>query len=526
MKPILNKLSSFKSSPYPNSTIQTSDGKYAYVTDTGILKPYIDSNLSTNCNTPIITISGPFDSLNNLMGSPMIPNQSCGNELKYILSTPSPNTPINEYISIGQVGYVDYDSVLHTISKDSIQYTTTYNTIQNINITGDNMTDCSTQPKPIQYNDYVYITFDDLVGFMNNSSIFEFSKNASTGFYLRPLSFTDPGGPIKYGDQVIIAASNISLSSPCGIWGCKVASMNTSNYLMEFTSGTNSFYFQPPIGSKFNIGDPIMYNNAVTIAFSSDTTNTDNCGWYGCYVAKINASKKIEFAMGKNGKDNKNSFTIRSSLKPTDSSNNCNVDELSAQCNSDPNCNGFIYSPINNTWQPLNTIQTFTESNQPNSYYIRQPIVDLSDSSCIPNTILPVDTTLFNHYPVGSQIVNDQTGQCMIDDEFIDNYLNDVESILDRQQKNYQQMLDKYNSIYTNNQSMEQTIHDNSKHIQEKLNQYYQIQNQLKQKKSSDVYNAQENDNTILYDQSSAQSTIWKTMSIIGIICIVVILLK
>lgn len=526
MDTILTKLSTFKPAPYKNSTIRTSDGKYAYVTNTGILKPYEDSNLSPNCNTNIVDVSNPFLSLNFPVASPMIPNQSCGNELKYILSTPTSSTPIDDYVSIGEVGFVDYNSVLHTISKDSLQYTSKYSISNNISITGDNMLDCSKQPSPIQYNDYVYITHENLVGFMNNNSICEFSKSATTGFYLRPLSFTDPGGPIKYGDQVVIAASNVSISSSCGVWGCKVASMNTSNYLMEFTSGINPFYFQPPIGSKYNIGDVIMYNNPVTIAFSSDTTNTSNCGWYGCYVAKLNRSKKIEFSMGKNGKDNKTSFTIRSSLKPLDSTNICNVDELTSQCNNDPNCNGFIYSPINNTWQPLNSISTFSQSNQPNSIYIRQPVVDSSDSSCLPDTIIPVDTSLFNHYPVGTQIVNDMTGQCMIDQEFLDNNLNDINSIFNRQKSNYDKMIHKYNSIFSNNQSKESTIHSNAKNIEHKLDDYYTIQDQLNQHLSNPTYSQLEQDNVVIYDQQYAHSKVWQSLSIVGIICVIVILMK
>ncbi len=530
MKPVLNKLSTIKASPYTNSTIHTSDDKYAYVTNTGILKPYVDTPISSNCNTPMVEVSGNLSSLNYPFGTPMIPSQSCGNELKYIMSMPTVNTPLDDYISVGQVGYVDYNSILHTITSDSIQYNTNYNTVNQLPITGTNMLDCSTQPSPVKYGDYVYITHDDLVGFMNNSSICEFSKTATTGFYLRPLAFTDPNGPIKYGDQVVIAASNTSLSSSCGIWGCKVASMNTENYLMEFTSGVNSFYFQPPIGSKFNIGDPIMYNNAVTIAFSSDTTNTSNCGWYGCYVAKLNRSKKIEFMMGKKGKDNKTSFTIRSSLTPVDATNACDINDLQSSCNNDPNCNGFIYSPINNTWQPLTTSSingsTFIESNQPTSLYMKQPFVDISDSSCPTDTIQPIDTTLFNHYPVGTQLVHDATGQCMVDSEYIDQYLNDIDSIMSRQKDNYDRMLNKYNTIYSNNQSMEQSIHSNSMDIQHKLNEYYQIDKELKKKQNNDVYQAQETDNTILYDQQFANGKIWEIMSIIGIICVVVILLK
>jgi hypothetical protein len=530
MNPVLNKLSTFKASPYTNSTIHTSDNQYAYVTNTGVVKPYGDTPLSSNCNAPIVEVSGNLSSLNYPFGTSMIPSQSCGNELKYIMSMPTVNTQLNDYISVGQVGYVDYNSILHSITPDSIQYTTNYNTVNDLYITGNNMQDCSTQPTPVQYNDYVYITQDNLVGFMNNSSICEFSKTATTGFYLRPLSFTDPPSPIKYGDQVVIAASNISISSPCGIWGCKVASMNTVNHLMEFTSGIHSFYFQPPIGSTFNIGDPIMYNNAVTIAFTPDTTDTSNCGWYGCYVAKLNRSNKIEFTMGKQGKDNQSSFTIRSSLKPVDASNACNMNDLTSACNDDPNCNGFIYSPVNNTWQPLTTAaingSTFIESNQPTSLYMKQPFVDISDSSCTNDTIQPVDTALFNHYPYGTQLVHDGTGQCMIDSEFIDQYMNDVDSIMSRQKQNYDRMLHRYDSIYSNNQSMEQTIHSNSMDIEDKLNQYYRLDQELKKKQKNGLYQAQEEDNTIKSNQQFANGKVWEAISIIGIICVVVILLK
>jgi hypothetical protein len=76
---------------YAGKNIQTSDGKTAYITQTGIAKPYnsVDSLSNTNgCTTSLEQIGSAWGDMGIPVGSLMVDGQSCGNETSYVQSRP------------------------------------------------------------------------------------------------------------------------------------------------------------------------------------------------------------------------------------------------------------------------------------------------------------------------------------------------------------------------------------------------------------------------------------------------------
>ena len=71
--------------------IQTTDGFAAYITSTGVAKPYKsikDLNNKNGCTTKIDRIITTWGDMGFPVGSLMVEGQSCGNETKYIRSNP------------------------------------------------------------------------------------------------------------------------------------------------------------------------------------------------------------------------------------------------------------------------------------------------------------------------------------------------------------------------------------------------------------------------------------------------------
>ena len=113
---------------------------------------------------------------------------------------------------------------------------------------------------------------------------------ASEGFYLRSFNDSNKTGPIKYGEKIAIAYSGNSGDTPnCGLYGCRVAKMETSpkdEHYMRFVHGNDAkpFYIRPTDPTKN--GTDIRYGDEVKIAYTDHGYNTTNCGWYGCRVAR------------------------------------------------------------------------------------------------------------------------------------------------------------------------------------------------------------------------------------------------
>ena len=153
---------------YAGKNIQTTDGKTAYMTKTGVAKLYTSVNDLTNkngCTTTIDRIDAKWGDMGVPVGSLMVNGQSCGNETSYVQSTPPqptfdwqyyiktypdlkltteqqakdhwnstgihqgllPNATILSFMpNLGKIGYIDINTTIHTVPKQAYKYTGKY----------------------------------------------------------------------------------------------------------------------------------------------------------------------------------------------------------------------------------------------------------------------------------------------------------------------------------------------------------------------------------------------------------------
>jgi hypothetical protein len=281
---------------YAGKNIQTSDGLNCYITKTGIAKPYNSPLTNTNgCTTAIERINSTWKDMGLPLGSFMAQGQSCGNETSYVQSMPPkttfdwkfyiksnpelnltteqqaydhwksagihkgllPNSSILTSMSnVGKIGYVDINTTLHHVPKESVAYTGQYNVFNEGNVTGNQMQDCTIPPPNVKYGDQLVIKYGTQFGSMNQQSILEFGKN-KTKIFLRPPIGEEGlnGTPIKYGDRVAFAISSSNVNTPdCGWWGCKVGFINNETHMLSFGPGgknVNTFIIVSPPGTNY-----------------------------------------------------------------------------------------------------------------------------------------------------------------------------------------------------------------------------------------------------------------------------------
>lgn len=280
----LNKVNQFISSKnYANKGIRTKDGKLAYVTSTGVTKPFTSLESSkivgANCPNEFVQVDQTWQNLGFPVGSLMQNGQSCGNEGKYVRGEPPttdfdwkfylqnngdlpaagltteqqatshwnsngkaegrvPNATIFSSMgSLGKVGYVDIDTVFHSVTPT---YSGQYSSFPNrTNITGTAMTDCSTPAPFLKYGDTVILMQNNQTGSLNSSSLLQFGSG-KTNLFLRPPPGDDRTGiVIKSGDTICISSSSSSYTNDCGWWGCKVAKISEQNQLL-FSAGSST----------------------------------------------------------------------------------------------------------------------------------------------------------------------------------------------------------------------------------------------------------------------------------------------
>lgn len=295
---------------YASSNIKSSDGKLAYVTATGVSKPYPSMDVysktagKNNCGGNFIQLQPKWDDLGFPVGSLMKSGQSCGYENSYIqakppdmaldwkyyvqanpelkLTTeaqandhwnnvgkqegrlPNPNV-LTSMQFLGKVGYVDVNTALHLVPPT---YNGTYQTYNKTNLTGINMEDCTRPIPTIKYGDQLILMFNDKTGFMNDSSILELGSKVTHLFLRPPLGLDLQGKTVNYGDQVSITTSTSSYTSTCGWWGCKVGRVNPINQQLDFGPGgesTTTFRIEPPRGSAYALGTSLKYGDPFMI---------------------------------------------------------------------------------------------------------------------------------------------------------------------------------------------------------------------------------------------------------------------
>lgn len=289
---------------YANKHIKTSDAT-GYVTSTGISKKYKNNEDyqatagKNNCPSDFVTLTPKWDDLGFPVGSLMIPGQSCGNENKYVQSEP-PNTNFdwkfylqnnpdlgnagltteqqanqhwNTYgkqegrvpnatimasmATLGKIGYIDVDTTIHTVPSTPTGDYKEF--LSRSNVTGTQMQDCS-RPLPIlKYGVPIVFTQNNQKGSLQSTSL-AFGTTGSEFFFRPPPGNDRQGQDIKYGDAVCITSSNSS-HTECGWWGCKVASVNSSNQMFFGPGGENTptFIIIPPLENFNLLKTPIKY---------------------------------------------------------------------------------------------------------------------------------------------------------------------------------------------------------------------------------------------------------------------------
>lgn len=289
---------------HANKNIKTKD-EMGYVTATGISKKYSNMNDfkatagKNNCPSDFVTLTPKWDDLGFPVGSLMKSGQSCGNENKYVQAEPPqtnfdwkyylqnnpdlgnagliteqqandhwntfgkqegrlPNgTIMASMATLGKIGYIDVDTTIHNVPGTPTGEYKEF--LSRSNVTGTKMEDCSKPIPVLKYGNPVLFTQNNKKGSLQSTSLY-FGTNSSEFFFRPPQGNDRQGQEIRYGDQVCITTS-ISSSTECGWWGCKVASVNSSNEMFFGPGGQKpqTFFIIPPL-EQFNLlKTPIKY---------------------------------------------------------------------------------------------------------------------------------------------------------------------------------------------------------------------------------------------------------------------------
>ncbi len=304
----LDKVGKFISSKnYANKGIQTKDGKLAYVTSTGITKEYSSLDIAgvpgPNCPNEFVKVDQTWKDLGFPIGSLMKDGQSCGNEGKFVRTEPPatefdwkfylqnygdlgavfnteqqardhwnsngsaegrvPNaTILSSMGALGKVGYVDVDTNFHEVQPNYLNQYSVFP--KHTNATGTAMTDCSTPYPFFKYGQPIVFMQNGQTGFLNSSSVLQFGS-AKTNLFLRPPPGNDrTGATVKFGDTVCISSSSSSYTNDCGWWGCKVARINEHNQLSFGAGGQTpqEFIIKSPLEPN---GKEMRMNHTFTL---------------------------------------------------------------------------------------------------------------------------------------------------------------------------------------------------------------------------------------------------------------------
>ncbi len=275
----INKMAAVKK--FAGQNIRTSDGTIAYITKDGFAKGYTDMSVydgtagKNGCPLNSVQLTEEWNTLGAPLGSVMAKGQSCGLERTYVTSDP-PETNFDpffykkEYMDVasmtneqaaahwdstgkkegrlpngdimksmtalGQVGYIDFDTVARKVPASSIQYGNYKTYKQRSNISGADMADC-TPSNAISYADRVVITNGALSGSIQ-SAVLKFGSSG-TPFFVRPAP-NSASKALHYGDSLSLAQSITTYSDACGYWGCNVSFVNTASMRLEFGPGGRS----------------------------------------------------------------------------------------------------------------------------------------------------------------------------------------------------------------------------------------------------------------------------------------------
>ena len=298
---------------YANKNIKTSDGQYAYVTKTGVARLYADETVfnSTaglnNCPSGYTDMDATWDDLGFPVGSQMAVGEACGREGSFVAASVPKNNfdaqfyadhydiaglttddealnhwntqgKVNGYLpnasildsmaALGKVGYVDLNTTLHAVTNPEFggkyrQYR------QRSNVTGTQMTDCTTPEPVVKYGDKISIGHNGEFGSVQNGFVFGSQKDA---LFIRPPlnSSAVDKTPVKYGDTIVLASSISNDNSSCGYNGCQAAFVNVHSFKLEFgaggQSGGTALQLLPKQGGVQVVGDEVKLGDLFAVS--------------------------------------------------------------------------------------------------------------------------------------------------------------------------------------------------------------------------------------------------------------------
>ena len=291
---------------YGGKNIKTTDGTIAYVTDSGMVKGYMDMESyegtmgKNGCPTMTVNVAKSWTNLGYPTGSVMLKGQSCGNETKYVTAAPPendfsgpwyreaypelklttdedalndwetsgkgagrlPNSDILKTMAnLGKVGYVDPNTMLRSVVDFTFNGVKPFK--KRSNVTGATMVDC-TASTAVKYGDRVVLSANDSTGFLTSESVLEFGKKNVVLWIRSPPGSDLNGTPVKFGDKVSLALSVTNYSSHCGYWGCKVGNIDPETLLFVFGPGGASGGTQlqvNPSTTAYALGDDVAYDS-------------------------------------------------------------------------------------------------------------------------------------------------------------------------------------------------------------------------------------------------------------------------
>ena len=303
-----------KSIQYAGKNIKTSDGTIAYVTDTGLVKGYTDVDSYTGtvgqygCPTITENVNQTWANLKFPTGSVMAKGQACGNETKYVAPAPPENafdapwyrqaypklrletdadaladwttrgqaagrlpnaTILTSMASLGKVGYVDANAVLHNIPTYTYKGIKPF--LQRSNVTGTHMKDCAAG-NSVKYGDRIVLVCNDKKAYLTSDSVTQFDTKKQMVFIVRPPVGSDLNGfPVQYGDSVSLTLAMTNYSDKCGYWGCKVGNIDKDTMLFMFGPGGStggSMLKVNPHSAAYTKGQNVAYDTPFLLSGS------------------------------------------------------------------------------------------------------------------------------------------------------------------------------------------------------------------------------------------------------------------
>ena len=405
-----------------NKNIHTSDNKLAYITSTGLAKPYasLDSYEKTagqnGCPRSYLTLTEKWDSLGYASGTQMQTGQSCGKEGTFLQSSvPDTKFDANYYLqshpelktsgilnkqqaydhwkkvgseqgwsphpqfdkqiqSLGKVGYIDLDTQLHEVSNDAYVYDGNY-TMNKSTMIGRSMVSCSGPIPLLIYGSPVLLKKDNTYASTQNNTV-TFSSSKQT-WYIQPIDLLNKNTPVLYGDVVVLTNT-----LDCGT-GCSVGYYNQDTHTMMVGPSTkgNTFHILPPPNTPYTNKGQIKLGDPFLLQYTPEADQYEY--------------KDIEKGRDTGGNDIK-------SYKYT------TTEQCKAYCEETPNCAGYVHAPYSdNCWLKTNKMYPIGTSNYklndnrnitirtqllPKKASVQQGIVVFQDAGDLFTTMPPDDT--------------------------------------------------------------------------------------------------------------------------------------